>query len=61
MKRNPDTPSQYRKYPAPLMTWVDEPERDKLDAAARQRGISRAELLRQIIAGWLRQHPGPGQ
>ena len=43
-----------------VRTIVDlpEPERDQLDALCRQRGISRAEALRQALRLWLeQQHP----
>ena len=40
-----------------LRTIVDlpEPERDQLDALCRQRGLSRAEALRQALRLWLQQ------
>ena len=40
-----------------VRTIVDlpEPERDQLDALCRQRGISRAEALRQALRLWLEQ------
>jgi Arc/MetJ-type ribon-helix-helix transcriptional regulator len=40
-----------------VRTIVDlpEPERDQLDALCRQRGISRAEALRQALRHWLAQ------
>jgi Arc/MetJ-type ribon-helix-helix transcriptional regulator len=40
-----------------MRTIVDlpEPERDQLDALCRQRGLSRAEALRQALRLWLQQ------
>ena len=40
-----------------MRTIVDlpEPERDQLDAHCRQKGISRAEALREALRLWLRQ------
>ena len=40
-----------------VRTIVDlpEPERDQLDALCRQRGLSRAEALRQALRLWLQQ------
>lgn len=40
-----------------MRTIVDLPdaERDQLDALCRQRGVSRAEALRQALRLWLRQ------
>ena len=44
-----------------MRTFVDlpDPERAQLDAFCRQRGLSRAEALRQALRLWLRQQqPG---
>jgi Arc/MetJ-type ribon-helix-helix transcriptional regulator len=40
-----------------MRTIVDlpDPERDQLDALCRQRGLSRAEALRQALRLWLQQ------
>ena len=40
------------------MVDLPEPERDQLDALCRQRGLSRAEALRQALRLWL-QHQTP--
>ena len=47
-----------------IRTIVDLPdaEREQLDALCRQRGLSRAEALRQALRLWLRQQtPDHGQ
>ena len=47
-----------------MRTIVDlpDPERAQLDALCRQRGLSRAEALRQALRLWLRQQqPGHGE
>ena len=48
----------------PVRTIIDlpEPDRQLLDALCRQRGMSRAEALRQALALWLeQQQPDHGQ
>ena len=44
-----------------MRTIVDlpDPERTQLDALCRQRGLSRAEAIRQALRLWL-QHQNPG-
>ena len=37
------------------IVYLPEPERDQLDAHCRQRGISRAEAMREALRLWLQQ------
>lgn len=48
---------RFRPPGPPMRTIIDlpEPARQQLDALCRQRGISRAEALRQALALWLQQ------